>query len=109
MPVPDFGRHGVQRVVGGREVRLIHMRRAQQRAVERVGPTMIGTTDASGECAFGSGAHACAPMPADIEERAHRAGRVAGDDDAFSDNVAQEVVARIRDAAALPAQIQRLK
>ena len=64
----------VQRVVLLAEVRhFVHVRRADQPAVEIVGPGVIRTLDAAGERPARLGAQPRAAVPADVVERVHAA------------------------------------
>src|SRR2546421_2961309 len=83
----------VQWVVFAAEIQLLHVRRAEQATVERVGPTMVGALDASLKVALGGRTNAGAAMATDVEEGLHAAGCIARDDDAFTGDLAQNVVA----------------
>src|ERR1700685_4295220 len=52
--IPKVGVQLVKRVVETLEGRRIHMRRAQQPAVQSVGPAVVGTLNPSCEAALGS-------------------------------------------------------
>ena len=71
--VPLVCGHAVQRVVLAVEVRhLVHVRRADQPAVEVVGPRMIRALDAARKDTLDFGAQLRAAMPAYVVERVHR-------------------------------------
>src|SRR5215472_13585556 len=97
MAAPDRARYGVQRIIRLAEAGdLLHVRRIGQSAVELVSPGMVRTLDASGELAFVLGAQQRAAMAADVVERADLSLLVAGDDHAGVAEVAEKVIARIR-------------
>jgi hypothetical protein len=84
----------LQRVVRLLEVRhLVHVRRADQPAVEIVGPRVIRALDAAGELPGGLVADARAAVAADVVEGADLAGGVARDDDVVAVQLADEVLA----------------
>ena len=94
MPVPDIGAHGVQRIILARQV--LHVRRADEFAIEPVSPAVVRTLNASRKFSLGGGADARAPVTAHIVESADRAAVVAIDDDAFVSDFPQKEVAWIR-------------
>src|ERR1041385_8969156 len=91
MAVPDAGVNGMQRIILSRESGFIHVRRAQQAAVEPIAPAVIRTLDSPRQFARTSGAHSCPAMPAHVVERPRHAGLVADDDYAFTAHFAKEV------------------
>ena len=102
VPVPQRGADPVQRVVGLAEVRhFVHVRRADQAAVEVVGPGVIRALDAAGERAVRLGAQLRAAVPADVVERVD-GGRAAGDDDPLAEQLADEEVSRVPDLLGAP-------
>src|SRR5258707_12393567 len=91
--VPHSRRNFVQWIVFTAKIGFLHVWSADERTVQRIGPAVIGTLDASGKCALGGSAQARAAMAAHIIESADLAARIAGDDNALAGDVAQEVVA----------------
>src|ERR1700680_3666629 len=73
------------------------MRSAKKPAIEPVSPQVIGALNSSAEVAFGLRAHARAAMPAHVIECADRAGCVAHHNEAFTGDLAEEIVAWVRD------------
>jgi hypothetical protein len=95
VPVPDVRLHPVERVVFLPEVRhLLHVRRADQAAVQSVGPGVVRALNAAGELARGVGAQPGAAMAADVVERLHGAGRAARDDQALAEHLSNEELTR---------------
>src|SRR5256885_14510820 len=73
-PFPRGDGHGVERVVALVEALYVaHVRRADQGAVERVGPGVIGALDRLGEAPPRLLAQPGAPVAADVVERPHDA------------------------------------
>src|SRR4029077_3029719 len=70
--------------------------------VESVGPTVIAALDPSGEMPFGAGTNAGTAMSADVEKRAQGVTPVPRNDDAFTRDLAQKIVARRRDLVCPP-------
>src|SRR2546421_3017320 len=83
----------IQWVVFAAKIQLLHVRRAEQVTVEGVGPTVVGALDTSLEVALGGRTNAGAAMATDVEEGLHAAGCIACDNDAFTGDLAQNVVA----------------
>src|SRR5579864_2982449 len=75
---------------------------ADEASVEPVRPTEIAALDPSREMPLGEGTHACTTMPADIEKRAQRVTPVPRNDDAFTRDLTQKIVARRRDLVCTP-------
>src|ERR1700682_910079 len=96
--IPDAGAYRVQRIVLASEAWLVHVRRAEEPAIEIVGPAMIGALDASREIPLARRADARAAVPADVVERPQDDRAIAHDDDAFAGKFAQEIIARVGDA-----------
>src|SRR5437016_2489113 len=96
MAVPQIGVDAIERVVFAAEIQLLHVWRAEQVTVEGVGPAVIGALDAALEVALGRGANAGAAMATDIKKSVHGAACIARDDDAFTGNLAQNVIAGTR-------------
>ena len=95
--IPNSSVHAVQRVVLATEAgALVHVRRSHQPAIQAIRPPVITALDSAGERPFSSRDQPRTTMPANVIEGAHRAALVADDDDAFSRDLAQEVVARLR-------------
>src|SRR5207253_6975034 len=77
--IPGVSGDAVQRIVLETESGdIVHVRRADQPAVEIVGPRVVRTLDAARERPFRTGAEPCAAMAADVVERANASGRRAG-------------------------------
>src|SRR5690242_6334568 len=68
------------------------MRSAEQAAIERIGPAMIGALDASLKMALTSTADARAAMAANVEKGVNLPRRIARHNDAFSRDFAQNVI-----------------
>src|ERR1700693_1424741 len=83
----------MQRIILTREISLIHLRRADQAAIESIGPAMVGTLNSPRKLSLGGRAHACAAVTTDVVESAQGAGGVAGNNDAFAAYIAQEILA----------------
>src|SRR5204862_23346 len=66
--VPKLGADRVQPILRRSEAGRIHVRRAQERAVEGVGPAVVRAADPAVERAFGIGTHARAAMAANVDE-----------------------------------------
>src|SRR5207248_5641231 len=82
--LPRRERDGVQRIVPLVEARhLAHVRRADQRAVERVRPGVVGTLDRFGQAAARAVAQPGAAVSAHIVEGAQRAVLAANQDGAL--------------------------
>jgi len=94
--VPDVGMNAIERIIFAAEA-VARMGSSDEAAIESVSPTVIATLDPAGEMSFGAGADASAAMPAHVEKRPQRATRVASNDDAFTRNLAQKIIARRRD------------
>src|SRR5579871_6437401 len=92
----------LERIVLAPEAHAIHMRGAHEPAVERIGPTMIGTQNTRAKCSFGGGTQAGAAMAADVIKGADGGIGVAHDDQAFAREIAQEVVAGVGDDVGAP-------
>ena len=91
--LPRRERDGVQRIVPLVEARhLAHVRRADQRAVERVRPGVVGTLDRFGQAAARAVAQPGAAVTAHIVEGAHRAVLPAHQDDALPRDRADHVL-----------------
>src|SRR5262249_33084097 len=88
-------------------VHPVHHGGAEEAAVEAVGPGVVGALDRAGQPAARLLAQARAAVPADVEERPHRAAAVAQDDDALLPDGPDAEVARLgrllRAAGAEPA------
>lgn len=93
MAVPDFRGDFVQRVIFAAKIGFLHVGSADERTVERIGPAVVGTLDASGKSAFGDFAKARAAVAADIVVGTDFAGGVARDDDTFPCDLAEEIIA----------------
>src|SRR5438105_8229525 len=74
---------------------FMHVRRADQAAIQRVGPRVIGALDRFRQPAPRGFAESRAAMAADIVIRAPLAGLVAQDDDALTGDLRQHVIAWI--------------
>ena len=72
---------------------MIHVGRAEQPAVQRVGPAMIRALNASAESAFRGRTQPGAPVTADVVKSFDRAGIAANHDNTFARDLAQEVIA----------------
>ena len=70
--------------------------------VESIGPTVIAALDSPGEMSLGGGADAGSAMSADVEKRAQRITLVPRNDDAFTRDLAQKIVARRWDVIGAP-------
>src|SRR5579864_2079765 len=75
---------------------------ADEATFESVGPTVIATLDPSGEMPFGAGTNAGTTMSADVEKCAKRVTPVPGNDDAFTRDLAQKIIAWRRDLVGAP-------
>src|SRR6266852_772562 len=93
MAVPQIRVDAVQRIVLAGKIRLLHVRRAQKPSVKRISPAVVGALDAALEMAFGRRADASAAMTANIEKSVHATAYVAGDNNAFAGNLAQNKIA----------------
>ena len=92
-PFPLGERDLVERVVPLVEPRdLVHVRRADQRAIERVGPRVVGALNRLGKTSALRLAQPGAAVAAHIVEGAHRAVLTAHDDDALAAGGADRVV-----------------
>ena len=85
----------MERVLVLAEIRR-HVRRGEQAALEIVGPIVIRALNPLDEVPFGLLAQPRAAMPADVEQRVNRPGRVARDDHAVVAERPGEIVARVR-------------
>src|SRR5438045_9729070 len=74
---------------------FMHVRRANQATIQRVGPRVIGALNRFRQPATRGFAEPRAAMAADIVIRAPVAGLVAQDDDALAGDLRQHVIARI--------------
>src|SRR2546423_2783409 len=74
---------------------FMHVRRADQAAIQRVGPRVIGALNRFRQPASRGFAEPRAAMAADIVIRAPLAGLVTQDDDALAGDLRQYVIARI--------------
>src|SRR3954452_22612466 len=102
MAVPNARVYGMERGMIRNKTTFVHMRRAQQATVESVRPAMIGTLYTAVEDAFRGRADACATVPADVIESAHRSVGIADDDDTFVTDFAHKVCSRPRDGVHAP-------
>src|SRR5204863_6874360 len=73
---------------------VLHMRSADQASFEIVGPRVIRALDAAGEDSGGFSTQPGPAMPADVVIRADGPGGPAGDDHAFTKDLAQKELAR---------------
>ena len=71
------------------------MRRAEQAAIQPVGPTVVRALNSSGEISFWRGTQARPPVTADVIESFHATCITANHNDAFACDVAQEIVAGV--------------
>src|SRR4029077_18384243 len=76
---------------------LVHVRGANEAAVQAVSPAVVAALDTPGELAFTLRTDPRTTMAANIEKGSHGTIVVASQDDAFTGNFAQEVVARVLD------------
>jgi len=103
MSIPLSDWDGVERIVSFAEtLNLFHMRRVGQRAVEFVSPPVILALNPARKLAFFLLAKHGAAMATDIVESADIALFVARDDDTGIGDLAQKIIARIRNLAATP-------
>src|SRR5581483_5029556 len=98
---PDVGVNAIQGIVFAAEA-IMHVGSAHQAAVKSVGPAVIATLDPPGEMSFSAGADAGAAMAAHVEKGSQRATRVASDNDAFIRDLAEKIVARLRNLVDAP-------
>ncbi len=97
-PFPRGERDGVQRIRLLIEAfHLVHVRRANQAPVERVGPRVIWALDRLGEAALGRFAQPRAAMATDVVVRVTLTGLIAQHDDALATDRRDEVIARRRE------------
>src|SRR2546425_8298054 len=97
-PFPRGDGHGVERVVALVEALYVaHVRRADQGAVERVGPGVIGALDRLGEAPPRLLAQPGAPVAADVVERPHDAVLSPHHDEALARDGPHHEVARVRE------------
>ena len=90
--------HAVERELRGVEPRRVaHVRRAEQAAVEGVGPAVVRALDRAAQPARRRLAEARPAVPAHVEERAGASFPIAHDDQALPRRVGQEVIPRLRD------------
>src|ERR1700722_5574723 len=94
MTVPNIGVKLVERVIPALEDGGIHMWSAQQPAVQPVSPAVIRALNPSAETAFRSRTEARTAMTADVIKSLHAAGIAADHDNAFTADLAQEIIAR---------------
>jgi hypothetical protein len=99
--VPDVGMNAIEGIVLTTET-VVDMGSAEKAPVESVGPTVIAALDASGEMPLGAGTDAGTTMPTHVEKRPQRAALVASDDQAFTGDLAQKIVAWSRDLIGAP-------
>src|SRR5690348_12997013 len=98
MAVPHAGGNAVQRIVFAAETApFLHVRGADKPAIKAVGPAVVGALDAAGKGSLRLRTHARAAMAANVVEGANLPALVAGNDDTFARELAQEVVTRARD------------
>jgi len=87
--------NAIQRIIFAAEA-VVGVRSPDEAAVESVGPSVIAALNPAGKMSFWAGANAGAAMSADVEKRPQRVTPVARNNDAFTSDLAQEVVARLR-------------
>ncbi len=91
--VPNVGLHAVERIVALTKVRhLVHVRRAEEPAVEPIGPRVIRALNAAGECPCRFGAQARAAVPADVVEGVNVPVGRRRHDDAVAVDLSQHVL-----------------
>ena len=76
---------------------FVHMRRADQAAIERVGPGVIGALNRFGQPARGRFAQPGTAVATHVVVRATLTGLIAQNDDALAGDFYQEVIARGRE------------
>src|SRR3954469_11210795 len=109
MSVPNCSLHLVQRIIFAAEsAAFLQMRRANEPAIETVGPTVISALVSPGKLPCPLGYHPRATVAAHIVKRADRLIVVTVDDNALTSNFTQEIVAGIRDLIGTPGANPRL-
>ena len=94
-PFPFRQRGSVERIVALIEcLDLLHVRRADQTSVNRVGPRVVWTLDRLREASGPVTANPRTAMAADVEERAQLARAIAQNDQGLARHRAHHVVAR---------------
>src|SRR6266478_3442650 len=93
MAVPQVCLNTVQRIILAAKIRLLHMRGAEKASVEGIRPAVVGALDAAFEVTFGGRTDARAAVAANIEKGLHASAGIARDNDAFSCNLTENVVA----------------
>ena len=101
MPVPDLNMNAIEGIIFATEA-VVCVGGAEEISVESVSPTVIAALDSPGEMSFGDGADTGTTMPADVEKRMHRVTGIPRNDDAFTRNLAQKIVARRRNLVCAP-------
>jgi len=97
MGVPFRDVDGVERVIFAVKFGGIHVRCAEQFAVEGVGPAVIGALNARCKFALRFAAHTRAAVAADVVEGLQSAGGVACDNNAFVGDFGEEIIAGVGD------------
>ncbi len=86
--VPKIGVEFVERVIETLENLGIHMGRAEQAAVEAVGPAVVRALNPARETALRGRTQARAPVTADVVKSFYGAGIAANDDDTLAGDLA---------------------
>src|SRR5271154_850381 len=97
--VPKMGVKFVERVLGTLEgFSMIHMRRAEQAAIQPVGPAVVRALNPAREITLRGGTQARTPVPADVIKSFCAARIAAKHDNTFAGDLAQEIIARVGNA-----------
>jgi hypothetical protein len=93
MAVPESGEDRVKRVVFGFKPGQIHMRSAEEPAVQTISPAVIRALNAI-DPALWRGTHSSATVTADVVVGPYGSRRVAYNDHALAGDLTQEIISR---------------
>src|SRR5580704_15119801 len=104
----DFELERLQRVVLGRKLdKFLAMRHGRERAVEIVGPGMVGADDSAGTMSGSAVEKPRGSMAADVEERLDAVVAPANGDYGFAEEFQRMVIARVRNVVQMTNDLPR--